>query len=201
MSTLITRPRYDSPTHYLYHWSQSLADIASFDLKNERASRREVESFLKKKEPDVVIFNGHGDDVSIRGQDGEPLIVANENAGLLQNKNVYFRACDAGRVLGPTIIKYGARGFVGYVQPFIFPYDEFSVSRPLEDEVARPCLESSNEVAMHLATGSSAREAHEAGLKMFRANIVKMLTTKAPNSYIIGFLHWNMVSQVCDGDV
>ena len=90
----------------------------------------------------------------------------------------------------------GAEGFVGYKEPFMFPYDEFSVSKPLADEKARPCLESSNQVALALIKGASTRDAHLQGIRMFRRKITEMLTTRAPNSYILAFLYWNMINQV-----
>lgn len=196
MSILLTRPRYDRATHYLYHWSEGLASLATYDLRGARVNKKTVESFLKKKSPNVVIFNGHGDDFSIRGHNGEELISSKINPGILAGKIAYFRACNAGNILGPSIVRSGANGFVGYREPFMFPYDEYSVAKPLQDEKAKACLESSNSIAFTLIRRRSAREAHLEGLRVSKMKISEMLNSGAPNSYIIWFLNWNMLNQV-----
>ncbi len=138
MRLLITRPRYEETTHYLYHWAGELVAEATrrhvelIDLQKEKATRQQLESYLRKKSPDIVILNGHGNDSSVAGENGECLIKAGENTSLLKDKKVYVRACRAGRRLGPDVIKAGADGFVGYSQDFIFPYDKDNFQRPLE---------------------------------------------------------------------
>lgn len=198
---LITRPYYDRATHYLFYWSEEIIKkaervrLAVFDLQKKRAVRKTIESFLKKQNPRVVIFNGHGSDEAMTGQDDEVVISFN-NAEILANKNIYMRACNAGKSLGPVIMKKGAKGFIGYREPFIFPYDIDKVRRPLEDELARPCLECSNQVAFALVSDASVEEAHNLSLDRYREKINELAVSNKP-PYLIGPLVWNMHHQVC----
>lgn len=200
---LITRPLYDKTTHYLFYWSEQLVQEANrgrssfvFDIIKKRVDKKTIESFLRKKMGiRLAIFNGHGDASSMTGHNNE-IIISSENANLLNGKVVYMRACDSGRDLGPKLMRAGAKSFIGYKESFIFPYDIDKVSRPMEDEVARPCLECSNQVGLGLIRGMTAGEAHEASLEMFREKIDQLSVSKTP-SYHIWFLQWNMLNQVC----
>jgi|ERR1700722_3469666 len=202
MLALVTRPRYEETTNYLFYWAGELLreakerKIPVIDLDKEKARRTVVESYLTKKSPDVVIINGHGNETCVVGQDGEQLLIAGQNTHLMKGRRVYIRACRAGRQLGPDIIRNGAAGFVGYVQDFIFPYDKDSVQRPLDDEYAKPNLECSNQVAISLLKGHSADEAHQEGVRAFRKKLDALMTSNSRNSAVATCLIWNMMSQV-----
>lgn len=203
MSLLITRPRYDPATHYLYYWATKIIETAQrqqliiFDLEKEKASRKTLESYLNKQQPEIVVFNGHGSSTAMIGQDNEVLISANDNEGVLNGKKIFMRACDAGKILGPKIKEAGARGFIGYKEPFVFLHDNNKFNRPLEDELARPYLEASNHIAINLIKGCSIREAHDAGLKRHREEINGMLTSNREATHMLPFLYWNMINQIC----
>ena len=203
MSILITRPLHDAVTHYLYHWSESLVEKAKskklsvIDLQKEKASRKLVESYLEKQHPDTVIFNGHGDDVCVTGQDEEVLIEAGKNSYLLKDKVVYMRACDSGKVLGPKSVEEGAEAFIGYKELFRFWTDGESIHKPLKDEYAKPFFETSNQVALSLIKGKSAKESHDDSLKVYTKVISDLLTSKSSNSFVVADLIWNMYNQVC----
>ena len=91
-SLLITRPFYENPTNYLYHWSEPLIKLAKdkgfevIDLTREKVVRKEVEGRLKKVNPELVVLNGHGSVDEVFGQDGKTLFVKGENEALLANK-------------------------------------------------------------------------------------------------------------------
>lgn len=196
---LITRPLYDKTTHYFFYWSEKLVEEANhwsgvYDIVKERVNRKTIEGFLKKRNPDIAIFNGHGNASSMTGHENEVIISVN-NADLLIDKKVYMRACEAGRILGPKIMDAGAKGFIGYVESFMFPYDKDMVSKPLEDEIAKPCLEASNVAGLGLIRGMSVKDAHEASIRMFQEKIEELSTSKTP-PYKIWFLQWNMTNQV-----
>lgn len=203
MKILITRPYCDKATHYLFYWAEILIDEAKrrglkfFDLKKKKAVRKNVESYLCKQNPDLVLFNGHGNDSSILGQDKKPLVSANDNEYLLEEKTIYTRACNAGKFLGPKAIEGGAIGFIGYKEPFRFWRDENSLSRPLQDELAAPFLECSNQIGLSLIKNHSAREAHDKSIKLYKKKIVEMLTSESSNIFILPELRANMNSQVC----
>lgn len=203
MSLLITRPYYDKVTHYFFHWSQKLIveaqnhHIKVFDLAKKKATRKIVESYLRKQVPSLVIFNGHGNSFCINGQDNEMLITTRYNEHFLVRKKVYIRACNAGETLGMRAMASGAIGFIGYKRPFIFWYNPEMLHRPLEDEFAKPFLECSNQVGISLIKGKSIKESHERSIKLYRKKIVEMLTSEAQNSFILPELLANMNNQVC----
>lgn len=203
MSFLITRPIYDVGTHYLYHWSQSLIDEAKrlhqdvYDLANKKANKATLASYVKKQSPRVVVFNGHGSKTEMFGQDNEPIIRKGDNENILAGRRIYMRACDAGSELGPSIINAGAEGFIGYRQPFVFFRRHECETHPLTDDLARPFLECSNQVARSLIKGHSVSGAHERSMKEYDRKIAALLTSENPNGYLVPWLLSNRDSQVC----
>lgn len=202
MSILITRPRYEDITHYLYHFASCIIDEARrkntqyFDLKKNKATRHLTESYLKKHSPDIVVFNGHGNDFCITGHDDE-ILIDMQNAAVLVGSVVYARACSVGKVLGHEIVKRGGIGFIGYTEPFRFYVKKESFNRPLNDDYAQPFFESSNQVALSLLKGRSASGAHADSLKVYSRIISRLLVSEALNSFVIQDLYWNMKHQVC----
>ena len=203
MLLLITRPYYEKATHYIFHWSEPLLveaerrHVEIIDLQKEKARKETFRSYIRKKNPDLVFLNGHGNSVAIAGQDGEIILAIGDDLSVLRGKVIFARACSAGANLGGIIIQCGARGFIGYAQPFMFPWDRDSVGKPLEDELARPCLECSNYAPTLLLRGESAEAAHEESLKKQREKIQSLLSSRTPNTFVLWFMNWNMISQVC----
>lgn len=203
MSLLITRPYYDPVTHYFFYWSEEIIKEAKrvglklFDLTKGKAVKKKVESYLAKQNPDLVIFNGHGDDFCITGQDDNILISADNNESLLKGKYVYIRACSCGKVLGIKIRNAGAKGFIGYKKSFILLRKIESFRKPLEDEFAKPFLECSNKVGLALVRGCSAKEAHEASIKKYKEKINDLFVSNSPYTFILPYLRANMNNQVC----
>ncbi|PCI21268.1 hypothetical protein COB64_00090 [Candidatus Wolfebacteria bacterium] len=199
--TLITRPRHELVTYYLYHWSEVLIEEAKkkgsiYQLDKEKANKKTLESYLKKQEPEVVILNGHGDELNIAGHNDE-IIMSTSSAHLLKDCNVYMRACSAGKLLGEEVVKQGAKSFIGYKEPFLFFKKNEYIGKPLEDDYARPFFETSNQVALSLINGRNAKEANEDSFKKYKKAIKSLLTSEASNSFLIPNLLWNMRHQVC----
>lgn len=203
MSLLITRPRHDIPTHYLFSWAAELISEAKskkmqvVDLLKEKARKKTFQSYLRKDMFDLVIINGHGDATSVGGHDNEVLVSASDGADLFKDKIVFIRACDAGAVLGPEIIRNGAKGFIGYVQPYMFPYDKDSLHHPLKDELAAPILECSNQIGLSLIKGKTAQEAQAESIRKYEEKIDELSSSKSTQAFLLPFLNWNMTIQVC----
>lgn len=200
---LITRVNYDGATRYVYAWCEELIQLAkknwsTYELSKHKANRKNVESYLKKQNPSLVIFNGHGNADTILGHNGEDLIsLGNQNEHLLSGKNVFIRACTAGRLLGKSIKAKGAIGFIGYRIPFSFWLDPTKLSRPLEDSNAEPFRECSNQVGIALLKGHTVREAHDSSISTYRRVISKLLVSDSARSYLVPELIANMKNQVC----
>lgn len=91
----------------------------------------------------------------------------------------------------------GAKGFIGYIQPFIFLHDPDFFNRPLEDKLASPVLECSNQVGISLIKGKSITQAQEDSLAKYTEMIDKYSTSDATDSFLLPILLWNMNNQVC----
>ena len=201
MYLLLTRPRYDRGTHYLFYWAEILIKEAKKrgsvkSLDKENASKNKFRSYLKKLPITTVIINGHGNEYVACGHDDEKLISINDGDDLFIGKNIFIRACSSGAILGPELIRRGALGFVGYVQPFAFLRDPDSFHNPLGDWLAGPILECSNEVGLSLIRGKSAQEAHQDSLNKYQETINKLSSSKSAVSYVLPYLLWNMSIQV-----
>lgn len=202
MLLLLTRPRYDTPTHYLFYWAGLLIDEAKkrkikvIDLDKGKAKKKKLHSYLRKQPIDIVILNGHGNQEAVAGQD-ETVLSTGDGTDLLRGKIVFIRACDAGTVLGKEIMKMGAKGFIGYIQPFMFPIDKDYFNKPLEDKLAAPALECSNQVGLSLIKGRSVVGAQKDSLDKYAEAIDKYSSSEATGSFLLPILLWNMTSQVC----
>ncbi|MEK7168027.1 MAG: hypothetical protein AAB791_03435, partial [Patescibacteria group bacterium] len=123
---LITRPEHDYPTRYLSAWAGKFFKLAEekkfsiIDLNRKRANRKEVESVLEKRNPALVILNGHGNDDRVTGHDNNPLVVAKDNSSLLKGKITYAISCRSASVLGKETGQYADTAYIGYKEDFIF---------------------------------------------------------------------------------
>lgn len=202
MLLLLTRPRYDTPTHYLFYWAGLLIDgakrkqVQCIDLEKDNAKKKKLHSYLAKRPIDIVILNGHGNQEAVVGQ-GEIILSIGNGSDLFEGKTIYIRACDAGTILGKEIMKKGSKGFIGYIQPFMFPIDKNYFNKPLEDELAAPVLECSNQVGISLIKGKSPTEAQKDSLEKYTKMIDKYSSSEATNSFLLPILLWNMTNQVC----
>jgi len=205
MLILITRPKYEIATVFCHSWTSLIIEDAKNrgikiidDLEKRKASRKNIESYLKKQDPSIVMFNGHGNSATIFGHDNEPLIEAFKNSALLKGKDIYVRACDSGKVLGPDAIKAGANSFIGYKELFrMWTQEDDFLRNPLKDPLAKPFFDSSNQVMFSLIKGKEAKDANEDSIKVYRKLISQLLTSQSENFFILSDLYWNMQNQIC----
>lgn len=205
---LITRPSYEVPTNYLFHWSKSLVRLAKkngfsvTDLKKGEARRNRVERALRRKKTLLAFFNGHGSADSIFGQNGEMVVSTVLNAEKLAGKIVFARACQSAKKLGKAAVEKGAKAYLGYKEDFVFLFDKDKEEKPLEDETASLFLEPSNRVAEVLIQGGSAGEANKTGKAAYREKIEGFLTSEASpaETEAVRYLIWDEQNQTCVGD-
>jgi len=207
-SMLITRPKDDPTTNYLFYWAGLVIDEAKkrgfrvFDLKEKRANKKELSSFIKKMGPDLLFFNGHGDPDIITGCNQEALVQSNYNENITKDRLVYALACSAAAKLGTRCVKAGAQAFIGYKNLFIFLTEQTFITRPLEDQTAALFLEPSNIVTISLIKGNSAGDAYRRSQREFKRSIRKLLIDESPQTdkSSLRFLIWDMENQACLGD-
>jgi len=193
---IITLPRNDYVTEYISQYSIEIINQARIkgvpvkELKDKNANREEFESVLRKLNYSLIVFNGHGSEVSIEGQNG--VLADKANSSLLKERITYARSCSAGSILGRICMKDSKKGcFIGYTLPFMFYVDSNWISTPRKDSVAPLFLEPSNLVAISLLKGNSALHAHENSKKQMLKNINKVLRRGGNESFLFAQALWN----------
>jgi hypothetical protein len=162
---LITTPDDDDIVFCCNVWSREIVDLAdskgfkTTELSGPKATRANVESHLKRPVVRFVMFNGHGTQDMITGTEKEVIVKAGENEALLQGKVVYARSCYTLDVLGAASVSAGADGYIGHSLPFAFVSDPTEGAHPLDDELAAPCLATSNIIPTTLLKGNSVSDA------------------------------------------
>lgn len=206
-SFMITRPRHDIVTFYLYKWSESLIDLADeqgrevVDLKANKASREYFESYIENIDPGLVVLNGHGDENTIAGHEDEPVLQSEDNEGKTEDRILYVRTCRSAKKLGERCVKKrGADAFIGYKGDFALIRDSRRTSDPLNDKAAEPVMEASNQAPKSLIKGkpageaySASQEAHSeelreilAGYTLGKREIFNALASNRENQVLIG---------------
>ena len=112
---IITMPNYDDATAYLYCYSEELVRFAEKNgisishLKRPKLRRKNLENMIKQQNPQLLLFNAHGDERTIYGDKVENktefLIKEGENHQLLQGRLTYAIACSAAASLGKACTK------------------------------------------------------------------------------------------------
>ncbi|MDP3698097.1 MAG: hypothetical protein Q8R47_00770 [Nanoarchaeota archaeon] len=206
MKAVITMPNYDDATAYLYSYSEELIKFAEqnrisiIQLKRPRLRRANLQTSISKQKPQLILFNAHGDEMTIYGDKltnttTEYLIRKGENHHLLEGKLTYARACSAATVLGRACVQKGGGCFIGYNQPFSFWTDTARTTTPLKDRVASLFLKPSNELAMALLRGKSAREAADVFMALSKKNLLQLVNKKEePGAMISAMILWNNIS-------
>ena len=202
---LITRPDYDGPTSYLYHWSKASLERARehglqvINVEGSEATRAKVESYLKNAGLNIplLVFNGHGDEDSIRGHQNEVLIGLGTNEALLEGRITYSIACGAAKHLGPAAVKNGGT-YIGYIRDFRFYHDQDKASRPLQDEIAGLYLEHYRVLVAALLKGNKTGDAYQKARKSLLDSLKASLTGK--DTYLASALFADYKNFVLLGD-
>lgn len=207
-TVLITRPNHDALLNLLYHWTEIVVVLAKkkkftvLDLKSQKSNKKDFDSYIVKKNPSLVFFNGHGAPNLITGHGNEPLIVAGKDESLLKDKIIYSRTCDSAAILGKKSVKKGTKAFIGYLSPFALPYSKSFISNPLRDNIARRFLEPTNLIPTTIIKGHTAGEADLRAKKEMYRNVLEMLSSISSfeEQQVAGFLWSNIASQTLIGD-
>ncbi|MDD4989710.1 MAG: hypothetical protein PHW31_00130 [Candidatus Pacebacteria bacterium] len=205
MKIILTRPQYEITTKYLSCWAGEIIILANkkgaevLDLAKEKARKNELVGRIKKLRPDIVFLNGHGNDDCIAGHNDEVLIKFGDNHKILSGVITYGLSCNAGKKLGPAVVKEPQTSFIGYTDKFIFICDNDFIFKPLQDPKAKPFMDSSNQVMVSLIKGNSVKDASLRSKDKFKENYLKFLSNKSdPDSLQIAqCLWWDMRHQVC----
>ena len=207
---LVSNASHDAPTEYLDSWFTKIIDLVKnqkdtklFELKKERANRKELTELIEKENPQFIIFNGHGNDELITGFNQDILIRCNDNECILKDKIVHSMACESAKKLGQKCITIGTKSFIGYKEKFnLVHLNKMTESEQLNDQVAGFFLEPAYEAVLALVEGASAGDAYIRSQTMYRDNLMVLLTSNNTefNTVLASRLFHNLKHQVCLGD-
>lgn len=205
---LITQPNFDKVTSYLFHSGKEILkenyslEVQFMNLEGDKVNKINVESYLKKQDPKIVLFNGHGNDWTICGYKDEDLIMMNENEELLKGKIIYSLSCSSAARLGKNAVLKGTKAFIGYSDSFMIYIDSEREATPLKDSIAASFLKPSNKLSISLLNGKSAEESSKKSKEEFQKETKKYLTGRLfeGSERIAMALLWNMDNQVVLGD-
>lgn len=205
---LITLPDSNLTTCYLSAWSEQIVELAHkngitpIPIRSKNVTFWCIKQNIESKNPNFLVFNGHGSEISICGQDNRPLITLGENEYLLDSKIVHALSCSCAKELGK---KSKAKAFIGYDDLFWLYFDGNKTTTPLKDARVKPILESALEAPKQLVKGKTAKEAYEKSQEMYQKNIDELTLSSSKHTsdeiqVILPFLHWNKNCQRLFGD-
>ncbi len=195
---IITCPRYDDATEYLYYFSKIIIEEAknrNVKLKEITDEEVEINNFSKivtKLDYNLIVLNGHGSADSIYGYKDCVLIKVGENEHLLNGRITYARSCNAAQILGEKCVESNKEScFIGYSLPFVFVMDARWSAKPHNDNKAKLFLEPSNLIPISLIKGQSTQDAYENSKKQILKNLKKVINSKEADSFVLTWALWN----------
>lgn len=204
-TVLITRPDDDTALNFLYFWTEEIVREVHrkhynlLDLKGRKSNRKDLESYINKSGPSLILFNGHGTKSTICGYNNEILIKLFINDDFLADRIVYARSCDSAAELGA---KCKAKAFIGYIWNFVFYFDRKNISHPTADKLAERFLKPSNIVGTTLLKGKTVNEANNRSKSLMLRNYFEMVSSKGTyeEQKVASFLWGNIAGQKLYGN-
>lgn len=184
---LFVRPSYDDVTAYLFFYSKELVKMAmnkgflTLNREKTNASKEVVIGIIQKKDPDFIMFNGHGNPDSICGHNDEIIINRGDNHSLLKNRMVYSLSCSSAAGIGMEVAD-GQTTFIGYLEDFGVGMDTRCQASIGQDDRARMFLEPSNLLVQSILKGNSAWQAAEKSKELMKKNLSLLRTDPAPDA-------------------
>jgi hypothetical protein len=211
MKVLITLPTHDSGVKCISEWNYKyvvpLAEKRSSKcdlIRNRNVNRSTIEYKINKENHDLLIFNGHGSFLgdSICGHNDEEIVKFGENHNILDAKIVHSFTCCSGKILGRNC---NSDAFIGYDNAFSFWMHRSTTTRPLDDILSRPSIESALVAPIKLLKGAKASEAYRKSQERYQKYIDEYLWkgdqyTKEERDMILPFLMSNKRAQKLYGN-
>lgn len=202
---LFSRPRHDDVMAYLYHYSKKLVQISTekgnntINKEKTDANKNIVTSVISNSNPELIMFNGHGNDSAICGHNDE-IIIRKENCTLLKNKITYALSCASASKLGPLVGDKNS-AFIGYDDDFALGMDRNSQAAVHRDTRARLFLEPSNILMESLLKENTVQEAVSKAKQKIKENISKLKTDPFPDAKdYIPYLYNNYLALTAIGN-
>ncbi len=210
---LFTRPNHDFATSYLFYFADNLikeirqiGEYNIIDLDGKKAIRKTFEQSMHKKNPRLVILNGHGSSDAVLGY-GEEVILGSKNIGLLNSKIVYAVACDSAERLGELAVDDGkADAYIGYNARFMIVIDPSRTTNLSKDKNILPFLKSYSSLVLSLLAGLTVEKSIENSKQEMRRLIRKYGVSGIRDEYgdapLIRYaLFWNLCFLTGNGNL
>lgn len=207
-TVLITQPDFDKTTRYVSAWSEEVEEFVNSRghkiilLQGKRANRNEFESIVCKTGPQLIMFNGHGNDNQIGGQEEDVLLDEDSNEIIIKGRIIYALSCSAARSLGRICVNKGTIAFIGYSGDYIFLHHYPKISRPREDNRAKLFFKPSNLIPISLIKGNTAGDSYKSSKDLLRRNMLDLLNSETYNEdrICLPYLMWNYQNLALLGD-
>jgi hypothetical protein len=208
---LITRPRHDKHTTYLYSFSKAIVTLAKkmdglhlSELSGSKANRKNLTNVLKSKSKTLVFLNGHGDEETVYGHNDKP-ILDSKNSYLTKDRIVYCLACASLMNLGKTCVNEGAKAYVGYKDDFMWVGDPSRSASPDKDKNSVPFRRVCHVLIYSLLTGINVSKSIEKTKNEYR-KLIRTYGNSEDDPHgdapAIGFaLAWDMLALDMVGNV
>lgn len=149
-----------------------------------------------------MLLNGHGSKQVVTGQDGEVIVAAGDNSNILQGLITYAVSCDSAAVLGQEVGAYSSTAYIGYLDEFVILQSRDHLSQPIDDPLARPFMEFSNQIVLNLLKGRTSKESVDHTKQVGIASINRLLTSASdPDAQAAArYLWWDVKHLACLGD-
>ncbi|MEA3255102.1 MAG: hypothetical protein U9Q22_04655 [Candidatus Altiarchaeota archaeon] len=182
---IIIRTNHDIQTSYLFKWSNAIieeAEVRDFivnKIEGGDITERNLRGRVKKRQPSLIFFNGHGSKNSLINNQKKEFINL-DSADVFKGTIAYTRACECLVELGPEAVEKGCRSFIGYKKKFWIARQHKWECNPLLDPVAKPILEGSNVIMRELLKGKSVDEAVKKSHEHAARSIRELIYSKEP---------------------
>lgn len=207
---LITHPRHDTITSYLYDFSQSVIQTLKAGggvhialLEQNAVTRERFEFTVSKEEPQMIFLNGHGARDCVAGFRDE-IILDKHNVSLMKGRIVYALACDSLAELGRMAVEAGSRAYIGYFAEFMLVHDPSREATPSKDRNALPFRQACVTMLNSLVFGNTVEEAILKTKQKYQ-QLIQSYGTSADDPFgdmpLIRFaLAWNLEFLEMEGD-
>jgi hypothetical protein len=205
-----TNPAHDRITEYLDAFFDDVikkieknSNIIFFELKGSAANKEELTKFIEKKNPHLVLINGHGSYDSVAGFEKGVLIKCNDNEELLKNRIVHSLSCDSGKELGPKCVSIGTLAFIGFQEEFKMVHlNKETKAEKRNDEIAKLFLGPAFEAVLALIDGKTVASSFEQSQGLYKNNLKLVLASNDTNlnTGVASRLYHDWKHHVCLGN-
>ena len=161
-TVLIGRCNHETTVRFPYYWCEEIIDFARsakikvVDLQSDNFCEEKFNSQVEEHNPELILLNGHGNEICASGHNEEPVLMLNKNDHLLINRTAHVISCRTALLLGQLAKDKGCKGYLGYEGLF---YIKNLHPEPSIDVFSKHFKNAVNVASIALLEGKSVEEA------------------------------------------